>query len=105
MEDRVSYCATHNTYPAEGEPCWQCANPFIDKAMSQWVSVDDSLPQPFVRVLVCYDDTFTREENLMDVMCLHAVVVPIWLEADGIRRVNTNHLKVHHWMPLPEPPK
>ncbi len=29
---RVSYCATHNTFPEQGEPCWQCANPFINAA-------------------------------------------------------------------------
>lgn len=28
----VSYCAVHNTYPETGEPCWACANPFIQKA-------------------------------------------------------------------------
>ena len=29
---KVSYCAVHNTYPEDGEPCWGCANPFIESA-------------------------------------------------------------------------
>ena len=32
---QVSYCAVHNTYPEEGEPCWACANPFIQKAYEE----------------------------------------------------------------------
>lgn len=32
-EPKFSYCASHNTYPLDGEPCWQCANPHIQKAM------------------------------------------------------------------------
>ncbi len=31
QQKAMSYCKTHNTYPAEGEPCWQCVNPYIDK--------------------------------------------------------------------------
>lgn len=31
---RVSYCATHNTYPLPNEPCWQCANPYIGMGVS-----------------------------------------------------------------------
>jgi len=27
----ISYCAIHHTYPCEGEPCWACAEPFIQK--------------------------------------------------------------------------
>lgn len=29
---KVSYCATHNTYPEPNTPCWQCANPYIREA-------------------------------------------------------------------------
>lgn len=29
---KISYCATHHTFPEPGEPCWQCANPLIDEA-------------------------------------------------------------------------
>jgi hypothetical protein len=28
-----SYCKTHDTYPQGGEPCWACANPFIELAV------------------------------------------------------------------------
>jgi hypothetical protein len=28
----ISYCVEHDTYPAKGEPCWQCANPHIISA-------------------------------------------------------------------------
>lgn len=33
--NQVSYCAVHNTYPEAGEPCWACANPFIQKAYEE----------------------------------------------------------------------
>lgn len=29
----LSYCRVHNTFPDDSEPCWQCANPYIDKAV------------------------------------------------------------------------
>ena len=31
--NKQSYCATHNACPIDGEPCWQCANPHILKAV------------------------------------------------------------------------
>jgi hypothetical protein len=31
MGINYSYCKTHNAYPKDGEPCWQCANPIILK--------------------------------------------------------------------------
>lgn len=31
-EPKISYCAIHNVYPAPFEPCWQCANEYIDRA-------------------------------------------------------------------------
>lgn len=34
----VSFCAVHGTYPEPGEPCWQCANPFIEKAYAAAMS-------------------------------------------------------------------
>lgn len=32
-QKKVSYCAVHDTYPEPGEPCWACANPFIQEAL------------------------------------------------------------------------
>ena len=34
-KSKHSYCAVHNTYPSKDEPCWSCANPYIDKAFKE----------------------------------------------------------------------
>jgi chromosome segregation ATPase len=41
--DMVSYCATHDTYPQPGEPCWQCANQYIVKETERAESAEAAL--------------------------------------------------------------
>ena len=54
--DRASYCDIHGTYPIPNEPCWQCANPFIEKAVALLEQRVEGLEE-FARLIVEYAKT------------------------------------------------
>lgn len=62
------------------------------KCTSEWISVDDSFPEPGEDVLVCnhWGDVDTDM---------------VWINPDGKREFYFDRTNVTHWMPLPEPPK
>lgn len=66
--------------------------------MSEWISVDDSLPEPNVNVLTIDEDNYQETAILYPASM---ILTYTW------RRTGLEHMKgeVTHWMPLPEPPK
>lgn len=58
--------------------------------MSEWISVEDSLPENTDDVLVAYSD---------EVFVGWFTTIGQWKNCDG------NLICVTHWMQLPEPPK
>ena len=67
--------------------------------MSDWISVEERLPEPNVLVLIwgTWHRLGVREEEG------HALSVLLAGEWQGTDEVNY-HLTVTHWMPLPEGP-
>jgi hypothetical protein len=59
--DRASYCDVHGTYPLPSEPCWQCANPFIEKATALLEQQVERLEE---RLLAVLDVAVARGEKL-----------------------------------------
>lgn len=62
----------------------------LQQRESEWISVEDRLPEEFKSVLVCGDD-----------------IRSVALYKDAIFYVDfsvLHHSKVTHWMPLPTPP-
>jgi hypothetical protein len=66
--------------------------------MSEWISVEERLPEHKQRVLVFYNN--------------HFWVVEAWIQSDGMwfwptggyqKGIPPNHAT--HWMPLPDPPE
>ena len=73
--------------------------------MSEWISVKDSLPYPFVDILAyctnATDLTYEKGEKYcaIDRWC-------IWMDGEEPSfRTDRFFGKVTHWMPLPEAPK
>ena len=58
---------------------------------TEWISVDDSFPEPGEDVLVCnhWGDVDTDM---------------VWINPDGKMEFYFDMTNVTHWMPLPEPP-
>lgn len=73
--------------------------------MSEWISVEDGLPDYNIPVLVCDE----KGDNTPDIARLESVRSFIngkthdFLE--GKSGYDTYYLNVTHWMPLPDPPK
>lgn len=81
------------------------ATPAADvQPVSQWISVEDKLPIEQGPVL-CYARSTTGEGNCRILGTLR--IEEFWfLQVDGTQlSFPCLHLKVTHWMPLPEPPK
>ena len=62
--------------------------------MSEWISVKDEMPEPFLNVLVWIENG--KAANMGYVTQAGHWFVHFWYTAP---------VKVTHWMPLPEPPK
>ena len=58
--------------------------------MSEWISVEERLPERLVDVLLCYGDG--------------SIGIDCWFDGLGGFLLEDFHGKVTHWMPLPEPP-
>ena len=68
----VSYCTTHDTYPAEGDPCWECANPHIiaadlsaardgfDRGYTKGTKFVDELEARIANLVIDKNETFWR---------------------------------------------
>ena len=71
--------------------------------MSEWISVDDRLPERNAHVLVHY---ITHTKNSVQSVALHFDSIQ-WrqLVGGGLMIEKNGVKKVTHWMPLPEPPK
>lgn len=66
-------------------------NKTSDKKISEWISVEERLPEDGQRVLVC---------SLYDLQNIG------WLLGDGRWQIKTSYPDTPtHWMPLPEPPE
>lgn len=63
----------------------------------EWISVEDRLPNPDVKVLV-----FSKGEIYTDVMRYGEGVGDYWFDLEHMSRGAVN---VTHWSPLPEPPQ
>ncbi len=37
VAESASWCGKHGTAPEPGEPCWTCANPFIEQAYNEGI--------------------------------------------------------------------
>ena len=67
-----SYCATHDTRPAEGDPCWECANPHIiaadlsaaregfDRGYTKATKFVDELEARIANLVIDKNETFWR---------------------------------------------
>ena len=84
----------------DGEPCYfECmANAIINndyRKQSEWISVDERLPERMKTVLVCVKGYLKKP----------IMVVSEMLEENGSRWSACAGFTVTHWMPLPEAPK
>lgn len=61
----------------------------------EWISIDERLPEEDFQVLVCSDD-----DVFISTMRGGFVQGDYWFDCE-----RDKGLKVHYWMPLPEPPK
>jgi len=78
--------------------------------MSEWISVKDRLPEPFVDVLVWCENLAQDYAQLecFRVGEFYAAIDRFCVWEDGKPssfRTDRFYGKVTHWMPLPEPPK
>ena len=65
-------------------------------AMSEWISVDDRLPEEESNYIVYYKHAFCDDENHVGIcVCFY----------DGNEFQMDSLHKVTHWIPLPNPPK
>ena len=70
--------------------------------MSEWISVDDEMPEGFGWFLVI--DEYLPDANKVTIGFYEGVDSEIdWLPLD--ERNDPDSMIVTHWMPLPEPPK
>jgi len=65
------------------------------RKQTEWISVDERLPERMKTVLVCIKGYFKNP----------IMVVSEMLEENGARWSACAGFTVTHWMPLPEPPK
>lgn len=82
----------------------QCETAFLTASMYKlWISVDDSLPEPGKRVLVCREGFF-KGDKIIDIdVRIHTNSARTDTEwADNLRSWKS---VVTHWMPLPEFPE
>jgi len=67
----ISYCAIHHTYPCEGEPCWACAEPFIQKEVERAEKAEGRIREleeglkPFVEAAKEADRNKISEETII----------------------------------------
>jgi len=61
--------------------------------MSDWISVDEYLPQQDFEVLVCQDDD------------VFTAIFREGLTGNYFETSGSTYNRIEHWQPLPEPPK
>ena len=64
--------------------------------MSEWISVKDSVPERYLRVIVCNSHKGVADGHLTGHKTRDGK--PLWSTSDGRRS------DITHWMPLPEAP-
>ena len=79
--------------------------------MSEWISVEDRLPDESVSVLVkqAYCDeimiAFLRSEFWIEQCENESVNGDAWVDTTICRLSSPEYDRITHWMPLPEPPE
>jgi hypothetical protein len=66
--------------------------------MSQWISVEDRLPEPWVDVIGYYGRAVVAKFDVV-----HCYPDPVEFDPDAVGWIPLGG--VTHWMPLPEPPQ
>ncbi len=74
--------------------------------MSEWISVEDSLPKDGKKVLAIYVSTLDAIYNMRHDGWFRDTIYSCWMK-DGVFIIESHGptLPATHWMPLPKPPK
>lgn len=89
---------TYDEYAAEIQRLQDALARVAHEAVSQWISVEDEKPKPYVDALVCMYLPF-RERNKQ------VVTLSYYLgDDDDYFFEEDAGIEVTHWMPLPAPP-